>query len=245
MSEPSIDFVTTKKCPQCGKLFTVLWPHQWTYWRGNVKNKRYFCTYSCVRAYDKKKEEKKVGKPRQLSQEQREKAIQICIDGGDPLKYLEECGVVSPRNQWQRIREAVKDSDPELYQKIPNRRWPKKVETPESGYVKGPVTPDELVEEFGKEGWKEFPSHGTKIVSAETPEEPAVPKICKPVVYDTLTVREVEGNFGRYRRSDVGGSTYIDFENADGLDTLSLTVEQWRSFRKEQEKAAQVLGVKL
>ena len=238
MSEPSIDFVTTKKCPQCGKLFTVLWPHQWTYWRGNVKNKRYFCTYSCVRAYDKKKEEKKVGKPRQLSQEQREKAIQICIDGGDPLKYLEECGVVSPRNQWQRIREAVKDSNPELYQKIPNRRWPKKIEAPEGTLADAMQGMKDAADMF-------FGACDDMGLKVETPEAPAVPKVYKPVVYDSLTVREVEGNFGRYRRSDVGGSTYIDFENADGLDTLSLTVEQWRSFRKEQEKAAQVLGVKL
>lgn len=70
-------------------------------------------------------------------------------------------------------------------------------------------------------------------------------KITEPVVYDGLIVREVEGNFGRYRRSDVGGATYIDFESGDGLDTLSLTVDQWRSFREENAKAAKVLGVEL
>ena len=96
-------------------------------------------------------------------------------------------------------------------------------------------------------------------VEAKLPEEPVKApetvrvanksekpkKITEPVMYDGLIVREVEGNFWRYRRSDIGGATYIDFESADGLDTLSLTVDQWRSFREENTKAAKVLGVEL
>ena len=96
-------------------------------------------------------------------------------------------------------------------------------------------------------------------VEAKLPEEPVKApetvritgksekprKITEPVVYDGLVVREVEGNFGRYRRTDIGSATYIDFESAEGLDTLSLTVDQWRSFREESAKAAKVLGVEL
>ena len=229
MNEPSIDFVTTKKCPQCGKLFTVLWPHQWTYWRGNVKNKRYFCTYSCVRAYDKKKEEKKVGKPRQLSQEQREKAIQICIDGGDPLKYLEECGVGSPRNQWQRIREAVKDSDPELYQRIPNRRWMKKVETPE-GVVKGPVMPDELYEEFGKDGWTELPQVTEPKSDLVVPDSDfTIAALRHPVLGEFYYDR-------KYRS--------IDWRT-NGGDEVSLGPSCWKLLSELLPEIMKVLGVEL
>ena len=83
---------------------------------------------------------------------------------------------------------------------------------------------------------------GLSLGKDEAPEEP---KITKPVVFDNMTIREVEGGFGRYRRSDVHDSTYIDFEYTDGCDTISLTVEQWRGFRKELERAAAILGVEL
>ena len=71
------------------------------------------------------------------------------------------------------------------------------------------------------------------------------PKITQPVSYDGMVIREVEGLFGRYRRSDISGKIYIDFEPAESLDVLSYTVEQWKTFRKEQEKAVAVLGVEL
>ena len=64
-----------------------------------------------------------------------------------------------------------------------------------------------------------------------------------PVKYEDMTIREIEGVFGRYRRSDVHGITYIDFECDDGLDVLSLTVNQWKQFLEEQEKAFAILGV--
>ena len=70
-------------------------------------------------------------------------------------------------------------------------------------------------------------------------------KITQPVSYDGMVIREVKGLFGRYRRSDIGGKIYIDFEPVESLDVLSYTVEQWKRFREEQEKAAAVLGVEL
>ena len=89
-----------------------------------------------------------------------------------------------------------------------------------------------------------------KAEAVETPEAilPVIEqpkKITEPVAYDGMVIREVEGLFGRYRRSDISGAVYIDFENADGLDVLSLTVDQWRRFRDEHAKAMMILGVEL
>lgn len=85
-----------------------------------------------------------------------------------------------------------------------------------------------------------------RIEVVETPEKPVLPQVKIPVTYDGMVIREVEGLFGRYRYSgDLGRSEYIDFENSDGVDTLSLTVDQWRKFREEQVKAAAILGVEL
>ena len=84
-----------------------------------------------------------------------------------------------------------------------------------------------------------------RVEIVETPES-AEPKALLPATYDGMVIREVEGLFGRYRYSgDLGRAEYIDFENADGMDTLSLTVDQWKKFREEQVKAALILGVEL
>ena len=77
------------------------------------------------------------------------------------------------------------------------------------------------------------------------PKAEELPKITSPVVYDEMIVREVEGLFGRYRRTDVHDATYIDFELADGMDIMSYTVDQWRKFRDELEKSSKILGVEL
>ena len=84
-------------------------------------------------------------------------------------------------------------------------------------------------------------------LNAETPEAPKVerPETCQPAEIDGMPVRELEGGFGRYRRSDVHGSIYIDFEYTEGADVMSLTVKQWRSFMVELIHTSQKLGVNL
>lgn len=216
--EPGKAFIYEKACTNCGRHFGVLHTDLWAYKRGCS----YFCSWKCLRAFDKSKEGTRM---RKVTLEDKKKAVEIAISGGDPREYLGKL-CKAPDVMWSAIRKALKDSDPEKFAQLPKS-------------IKGSKKEAKMDDEAPE---------GSPVEAAEEPaepKEPEEPKICKPVVYDTLTVREVEGNFGRYRRSDVGGSTYIDFENADGLDTLSLTVEQWRSFRKEQEKAAQVLGVEL
>ena len=101
----------------------------------------------------------------------------------------------------------------------------------------------------------EIPEAGM-MIDAEVPEgcsglihgtkgEKAAAAITQPVCYDGMTVREVEQLFGRYRRSDINGEIYIDFENADRADIMSYTVGQWRGFLEELHKAARILGVEL
>lgn len=237
MSEAQEEFNSTRKCAQCGKLMTILWPHQWAYKRGNPGKIKYYCSWSCLRASETKQEKECLIMPiygrGKCGPEQEKEAIRLALTGGDPLRYIESLGITYAANKWSEIKAKVKDSDPETYAKLP-ARLPrkdarKKPETPETGTVADAM-----------QGMKDAVE--TFLGPIETPEKP---KITQPVVYDEMTVREVEGNFGRYRRSDVSGSTYIDFEVNDGADTLSYTIDQWRSFRKEQERAFMILGVEL
>lgn len=213
-------------CPVCGKAFDVLWPQLWAY----KQNNKYICSWKCLRATEKpeKKRSDEAMEGIRLGNIQHEEAVNCALAGGNPLTYLENCGYNNPSAIWYNIKQKVKAKYPETYAKLPARNprkdAKKEDETPED-VVKGPVTPDELYEKF-----------------VDTVE---LPKITQPVVFDNMTIREVEGGFGRYRRSDVHGSIYLDFEQTDGADVISLTVKQWRSLREELNRAASILGVEL
>lgn len=224
MGEPLEEFSSTRKCASCGKLITVLWPQQWAYKRGTPGHEKYYlCSWKCLRLFDKAKEEKErrhMGAPRIISDEQEKEAVRIALEGGDPLRYLEECGSNIPPQTWYRIKQKLKDTDPETYEKLPKRiqrkdAVQKPVETPEGEFT----------------------------VTMEAPE-PA--KIRKPVNYDGMTVRAVSGTYGTYYLDNQtrSGITYLDYSNAGG-DELSMEIIQWRLFIKELKHAAEILGVEL
>ena len=56
-----------------------------------------------------------------LTLEQKKKAVEIAIGGGNPLKYLKSIGLSNPSASWMLIRKKLKDADPEKYAQLPNR----------------------------------------------------------------------------------------------------------------------------
>ena len=240
-------FSDERVCDSCGKKFDVQRPDLWRYVRvsGRGQLKMWFCSWGCMRQFDLGKDENEMVKHdrKQIAEEM----ISLAGEGQitSPAKYMMSIGYKNPYQAWDVLKADLECHNAELYTRLMDalgekgkpRERKARIETPEAnkaekaqtpeGPVKGPVTPGKLYEEFGKDGYKELP------------------KITQPAVYDSMTVREVEGLFGRYRRTDVSGATYIDFEPADGADTMSLTVEHWRKFRAEHEKAVRILGVDL
>lgn len=136
---------------------------------------------------------------------------------------------------------------------------PLKIETPEGTTIKVAELP-EIIDGVTKEitvheaDMFEVPEgmvplhmlkHPVKVNIVKDEPKITKPPVTKPVVYDGMIIREVEGAFGRYRYSDIGTVEYIDFESTDQMDVLSLSIGQWRNFREEQRKAARILGVEL
>ena len=52
---------------------------------------------------------------------QKKRAIQIALDGGNPLPFLRECGSSNPPGLWYTIKQDLKKVDPETYEKLPKR----------------------------------------------------------------------------------------------------------------------------
>lgn len=227
-------------CPVCGKAFDVLWPHLWAY----KKNSKFVCSWGCLRAYEK--EGKEMDKRQKVPDEAKKAAIAAALEGKDPYEPLRPY-TSNPKSLWTYMKQQLRKSDPETAAKLPDLRYRKQEKTVSlADAMTGMQNAADAF--FGA-----CEDAGLRL-NAETPEAPkvvtvtkveAVPEITRPVVYDGMTVREIEGGFGRYRRSDVNGSIYIDFEYTEGADVMSLTVKQWRSFLVEMDNAAKILGVEL
>lgn len=241
------EFLGDKRCPVCGKRFTVLWPHQWAYKRGKP-NAKFYCSWKCLRTLDNEKGDDDQVKRGKLTLEQKKRAVQIALDGGDPLRFLQQHGSGNPTGMWYTIKQHLKETDPETYEKLPKRidrkdakpkQAPAPAEDPEE-----PETPTLAEAMTGmKEATDDFfgkcEGMGLKM------DKPKQQKVTQPVNYDGMTVREVEGLFGRYRRTDIGSATYIDYESKDGADELSMTVEHWKAFIVEIRNAGRILGVEM
>ena len=106
------------KCPICKKRFVTMYPHLWAYRRGSL----YICSWKCLRAYDKQFEgENETMKHSKVTLESKKKAVEIALAGGDPLSYLRQCGAGDPTQMWYAIKQKLKESDLEIYEKLPKR----------------------------------------------------------------------------------------------------------------------------
>lgn len=244
------EWLESRKCALCGKEISVLYPQLWRYKRWRNKAQYYLCSWSCLRAFDERKDI--MDKRKYLSPKEKLEAVRLALEGGNPLKYIDELGISNPSCSWYYIKKKLKEDDPETYDRLPakykgmSKAEPTgKLSDKETGNMTVIATrePPQIPAVKIDGAIRIETPEAKKVEVVETPETPG--KITAPVAYDGMVIREVEGKFGRYRRSDVSGQIYIDFEGTDRLETLSMTVEQWRGFGKEFVKCARILGVEM
>jgi len=204
-------------------------------------------------------------KHRKLTNEEKKRAVQIAIDGGDPRRYLgNELGLLDPQAAWWKIKNALKTADPDLYAKLPERLdykktgnfakkdkgMPKQAEKPATVKVDGPIRietekPEEVTVSAG-DAMKSMEAAADEFFGKceEMGLMKSKPKITKPVNYDGFHVRGIEGEFGTYIYSETNTAKYIDYNSKED-DQLSMTIEHWRGFVGELKRAFAVLGVEL
>jgi hypothetical protein len=150
--------------------------------------------------------------------EAKKKAIQAALNGENPYEFLKPY-TKNPSAMWTSIKTMVRKKDPELYAKIPDLRDLKKA----------------------KEQLQEGIRQAEELAAAEAKAQ----KITAPVNYDGMTVRAVEGNFGSYHFQEINGKQWLDYDDKEYSNQLSMTVDQWRGFLAEIKHAAEILGVTL
>ena len=184
--ENMMESISQRTCPVCGKTFTVLWPLQWGYRRGEGSNRKYLCSWSCIRLFDKG--ETKMGLTK-VTDAQKAKAVEIAIEGGDPIKFLDETGVTeNAAGMWFTIKKKLKETDPDTYDRLPAKYKP----------VQKKEAPKEAAEE------------------TEAADEK--PKITKPVNYGGYDVSAIRHpNLGEFYYDRKYHS--LDWRTPDGEET--------------------------
>ena len=106
------------RCGICGKITAVTWPEFYVYKIGDC----YYCSANCMAVADVKQRREKSGFVKEDSEmrgkitlEQKKKAVEIALGGGDPRDYLKACGSKNPDAHWYYIKNKLKDTDPGTY----------------------------------------------------------------------------------------------------------------------------------
>lgn len=125
MSEGA-DWLTGRKCRQCGKEFTVLHPSMWRYQLCEHSTRRmWFCTWGCIQAYRRGKEATgmRTGHSRA---ETAEALVEAMEAGRDPLEFLRERGYADPAKAYENMKQYCREKNHELLERFPKKRAPVK-----------------------------------------------------------------------------------------------------------------------
>lgn len=250
-------------CPACGKRHVVHWPENWVWRRGE----RYFCSESCMQAYDWQEYKKRVGwiddycrrkkKVKRITLEQKKKAVEIALKGGTaPLKYLEECGSANPSAAWFYIRKVLKEKDPATYaalMKLQEEKTmanePKIDITIRSEDLPAEEKPDlaeELAVTVNGEQVGTMPSdmirsavENVEQIRKDLEDAGAEPRPLRYEGFDVVTIKNAYGQFHYDRKFNI-----LDWTSPEG-EEVSYSPECWKTFATEVlPKAMAILGVK-
>lgn len=84
---------------------------------------------------------------KRVTLEQKKKAVEIALGGGDPLIYLKSIGSKQPPALWYAIRKGLQDADPAAYERLMGVKKEEPVTCCAPSTRKGVEVPDEIPEE--------------------------------------------------------------------------------------------------
>ena len=218
----------SKRCSQCGKEFGVPWPQLWAYKR----EKSWFCSYGCLRAYDKQRERKDVVIMAEVFGSrlaQLDAIVREIEEGRDPLVMLKERGYANPGQTYYNTKRWAQDHHPETAEKLPGnlKEWKKQLKAPKAG------VPEKALQVETPEG--EFVP--AKVLTAAPLPEPVVNIDTRP----RGRVTALDTPIGEFHYDRKNGYIDWDWDNT----TMSLTLDEWKTFREWFGDVLKDLGVEI
>lgn len=255
-----------QECPVCGKAFFVDWPSMWVFKRDG----KFICSYSCANKYDDRKEAEQMRKSMKITDEQRAEALEMALNGENPLPYLKKIGVANPTATWKTLRAwAEKHWDSDIVDNLPEsfgRTRGKKQEEPKVVLVfdesiaeeyrteqeakKGAEIPKKMIEDAAEVKSNE-PYGGTtpeevfgKYMGEERPIRPEKGRIINGVDADDVQVTAIRTPVGDFHFDTKYGT--IDWRaEVNGKEIgeeISMVPEDWEKLGREIPRMLKILG---
>ena len=166
-----------------------------------------------------------------VTRSQKEKAVQIALGGGDPLRHLESCGAGNAPQMWYAIKQHLKENDPDTYAKLPKRIDRKDAKPKEEPTLADAVAGmTDAAEEF----FDKCEEMGLKV-NGDPVTKPSL------VTAGPITVTAIRHkSFGEFYRDH--DHNCIDWRTPEG-DEMSLSLQGWKDLITELPGLLKILGV--
>ena len=227
------EYELEKTCRCCGRKFDVLYPQQWAYKKPKAKGGGYdyLCSWKCL-----KEEEQKKNKPKgqddmpnnKLTAEQKEKAVEIALAGGDFLKYLKECGAKNASAAWDYIKKTLTKENPQKCLELMHALSKRKEKKPLEEMA-------EDVKENQPEEKKEEPVITARTVENKT-EFTGVPVKEKPD-FD-FKVTAIRTSLGEFNTDSRNGLIYWTGNRGD---KICMSYKSWKELTEQIPRILKVL----
>lgn len=174
-------------------------------------------------------------KMRKVTLEQKKKAVDIALSGGNPLAYLKEIGSKQPSALWYAIKKALKEADPEKYGLLEKSAAEPVTTCCAPARPSGVEVPDKLPEE--SEGYQRVAD-----VAREMLEEIETAKDAKPVIYggfEVMALKSPETGFKFTSNPTHGMMTW----NTVSGDHVCLTAKEWHKLADDLPRVLQIFGI--
>ena len=111
------------ECGVCGKRIVIPDPMFYVYKRG----KTFFCSKNCMIVHNSKltgktgmfrTERKEKDMNHRLTRDQKQKAVELALQGGDYMAYLKKAGAKNPSAAWWYIKATLEKANPEKYKEL-------------------------------------------------------------------------------------------------------------------------------
>lgn len=180
-----------------------------------------------------------------LTREQKGKAVDIAIQGGDPLAYLKLCGAKNPTAAWWYIKKTLATKNPQLLEKIPEKIGTVLNEKGQLAEVAEKLLPEAAAEvpEADQLAGFQVVNMGKPVAMSREEHKEAhkgSAAITVPVEYDGFKVSAITGEYGDYKIQD---GLYFYFRSSGGMSLLRVRLANVKEVLDEIKRAAKVLGV--
>ena len=251
-------------CDICGKKIFTVYPENWPYRHGG----KFFCSENCriVHAardlhkieyirfdeglltgytpvtFGQQKEERKDDmRGKILTDEQVQKAIDLALEGRDPIVYLKGCGCANPWGNWGYIKMKLQKKDPEKYQQIIEAEA-KRVKKQAAVVEKADKLPEEAQKPVAKVIEKKVTKDGVEVKAKLTVPAKEIEEILNGGTKKAMEFKVIgiETKLGKFQYD--AGSDQLRWMPFGSTVVVMMPAEDWKKLAEDLPKVMETIG---